>query len=101
MPGKWHQAVDLPAPLGVSISDGIDRFRAVLNIIYIFCNGTIRIQRVLLSKGRYKQAYRMVPVHPEDQHLLGIQWQGVAYILRYVGYYILAYTPNPKYSQQS
>ena len=29
-----------------------------------------------------KYAYRMVPVHPEDQHLLGIQWEGSTYIDR-------------------
>ena len=36
----------------------------------------------LLSEGRYEQAYRMVPVHPKDQHLyiLGIHFQGLVYI---------------------
>ena len=60
------------------------KYVAVLDIIYVFCNVTIRMQRVPLSEGRYKQAYRMVPLQPEDQHLyiLGIQCQGLAYIHR-------------------
>ena len=34
----------------------------------------------LLAKLDIKDAYRMVPVHPTDRHLLGIQWQGATYI---------------------
>ena len=26
------------------------------------------------------EAYRIVPVHPDDKHLLGINWQGQVYI---------------------
>ena len=29
-----------------------------------------------------KEAYRIVPVHPDDQHLLGISWNGQVYIDR-------------------
>lgn len=29
-----------------------------------------------MAKADIKQAYRIVPVHPEDRHLLGVQWQG-------------------------
>ena len=29
-----------------------------------------------MAKADIKQAYCMVPVHPEDRHLLGVQWQG-------------------------
>ena len=28
-----------------------------------------------LVKADIKEAYRMVPVHPEDQHLIGVQWE--------------------------
>ena len=27
-----------------------------------------------------KEAYRMVPVHPEDRHLLAVRWKGVTYV---------------------
>ena len=33
-----------------------------------------------LAKLDIKDAYRIVPVHPADRHLLGIQWQGATYI---------------------
>lgn len=31
------------------------------------------------AKLDLKSAYRIVPVHPLDQHLLGIEWQGIQY----------------------
>ena len=27
-----------------------------------------------------KEAYRIVPVHPEDRHLLAVRWKGVTYV---------------------
>lgn len=29
-----------------------------------------------MAKVEIKQAYRIIPVHPDDRHLLGAQWQG-------------------------
>ena len=34
----------------------------------------------LMGKMDIKQAYRMVPVHPDDRHLLGMRWQGAVYV---------------------
>ena len=34
----------------------------------------------LLAKLDIKSAYRNVPVHPSDRHLLGIQWQGETFV---------------------
>ena len=39
-------------------------------------------QATQLVKIDLKDAYRMVPVHPEDQHLLGISWGGAVYVDR-------------------
>lgn len=36
-------------------------------------------QPILLSKVDVKSAYRLVPVHPDDWHLLGMQWRGKYY----------------------
>ena len=33
-----------------------------------------------LAKMDIKQAYRLVPVHPDDRRLLGIEWQEEVYI---------------------
>lgn len=34
----------------------------------------------LLCKVDLKSAYRIVPVHPSDRHLLGIRWAGASYV---------------------
>ena len=36
----------------------------------------------LLAKLEMKNTYQQVPVHPAGQHLLGVEWQGSAYIDR-------------------
>ena len=33
----------------------------------------------LMAKVDLKSAYRMVPVHPQDQWLLGMEWQGLLF----------------------
>ena len=37
-------------------------------------------QGVCLAKMDVKQAYRIVPVHPDDRHLLAVKWKGTAYV---------------------
>ena len=34
----------------------------------------------LLAKTDIKSAYRLVPVHPEDRHYLGMEWGGYVYV---------------------
>ena len=36
----------------------------------------------MLIKADIKEAYWMVPIHPQDQRLLGVQWRGVVFIDR-------------------
>ena len=38
------------------------------------------LPRGLLAKLDIKSTYRLVPVHPDDRSLLGIQWQGGTYM---------------------
>ena len=33
-----------------------------------------------LAKVDIKNAYRIIPVHPEDRALLGMQWEGALYV---------------------
>ena len=33
-----------------------------------------------LVKADIKEAYRMIPVHPHDQSLLGVEWEGAVFI---------------------
>ena len=35
-----------------------------------------------LVKADIKEAYHNIPVHPDDHHLLAVQWEGVAYVDR-------------------
>ena len=34
----------------------------------------------MLAKLDLKEAYRMVPVHPQDRVLLGMHWKGETYV---------------------
>ncbi len=38
------------------------------------------VERPLMAKLDLKSKYRMVPVHPADQALLGIRWEGQTFI---------------------
>ena len=82
-PGKLCLIVDLSSPSGRSINDGINQ--AWCSLSYISVDDITRIigrmgKGALLGKMDIKNAYRIVPVHQEDQLLLGIRWQGEVYI---------------------
>ena len=83
IPGKWCLMVDLSNSAGSSIDDGINQSWCSLSYISVY-NVTKIIARMgrgtLLGKLDIKNAYRIVPVHPDDQSLLGINWQGKVYI---------------------
>ena len=74
-PGKWRLIVDLSSPC---VNDGIDR--DMCSISYITIDQVVDIilqlgHGALLAKVDIK-AYHLVPVHPDDRHLLGVQWDG-------------------------
>ena len=82
-PGKWRLIVDLSSPKGASINDFISTEFCSLSYksvddaaAYVFEAG----RGTLLAKLDIKSAYRNVPVHPSDRHLLGIQWQGETFV---------------------
>ena len=82
-PGKWRLIVKLSSPKGSSINDGISSEHCSLK--YAGLDEAVAMcQRLgtgcLLAKLDLKQAYRVVPVHPSDWHLLGMQWQGQVYL---------------------
>ena len=82
-PGKWRLIVDLLSPQGARVNDGIDADRSSLSYVSLDHLAALVVSTgrgSLLVKADVKEAYRMVPVHPEDQHLLGVQWQGSVYI---------------------
>ena len=80
---KWRLIVDLSHPKGNSVNDGIDR--AYCSLSYMKVDEIV--QRLLflgqgcqLAKIDIESAFRNVPVHPHDRHLLGLSWNGAVYI---------------------
>ena len=84
-PGKWRMIVDLSAPQGMSVNDGIDSELSSLSYSSIDQLAALVVSEgkgSFLVKADIQEAYRMIPVHPEDQHLLGVRWEGTVYIDR-------------------
>ena len=82
-PGKWRLIVDLSSPAGASVNDGIDKELCSLSYISVDAiAGRIAAmgKGTLIAKMDIKQAYRMVPVHPDDRRLLGMKWEGKVYV---------------------
>ena len=81
--GRWRLIVNLSAPEGHSVNDGIDR--ELSSVAYTSVDDVIRrVLRLgkgaLIAKADVKAAYRNIPVHPRDRWLLGMRWEGVTYI---------------------
>lgn len=82
-PEKWRLIVDLSHPEGKSVNDGIDPSRCSLQYVRIDEVVKQLLQLgpgALMAKLDVKSAYRIVPVHPEDRFLLGMQWKGRIYV---------------------
>ena len=82
-PNKWRLITNLSAPEGYSVNDGIDK--ELSSVSYISVDNVVaRILKLgrgaLLAKMDIKQAYRNVPVSPEDRFLLGMCWEGKVYV---------------------
>ena len=81
----WRMICDLSCPRGNSVNDGI--MPGLCSLQYATVDTAVEIIQQLgrdtqLIKLDIKDAYRIVPVHPSDYHLLGIQWKGNTYIDR-------------------
>jgi len=82
-PNKWRLIVDLSSPNGASVNDGIDK--EICSLSYTSVDAVVEKilelgRGALLAKLDIKQAYRMIPVHPQDTLLLGMEWEGFIYI---------------------
>ena len=82
-PNKWRFIVDLSHPVGHSINDGIPK--SLCSLSYITVDQAIgHIQKMgrgtLLAKIDIKHAFRLLPVHPADRHLLAMQWKNQIFI---------------------
>ena len=82
-PKKWRLILDLSHPTGESVNDGVAKELSTLQ--YASVDDAARIishmgPGTLLAKIDITHAYRNVPVHPDDRHLLGMQWGGRVYV---------------------
>ena len=81
--GKWRLIVDMSAPEGASVNDGISK--SLSSLSYIGVQDAVEgIQHLgpgaLLAKIDIKSAYRHVPIHPDDRWLTGMIWDGALFI---------------------
>ena len=82
-PGKWRLILDLSNPSGTSVNDGIDL--ELCSLSYISVDEVARVVALLgrgtmLGKTDIKGTYRIIPVHPADRLLLGMEWQGNIFV---------------------
>ena len=83
--GRWRMIVDLSYPPSRSVNDGIAKEPSSMS--YASVDDAVEcIQRLgpgtELIKVDLKNAYRIIPVHPQDHHLLAIRWEDRTYIDR-------------------
>ena len=82
-PGKWRFIVDLSSRWGHSVNDGIDP--QTFSLQYIKMDDVLRMvaglgKGALLAKFDVENAYRNVPVHPDNRAKLGMKWRKQLYV---------------------
>ena len=82
-PNKWRLIIDLSHPAGHSVNDGIPK--SLCSLSYVTVDTAIwHILNTgigtLLAKIDIKHAFRLLPVHPADRHLLAMSWKGDLFI---------------------
>ena len=80
---QWRMIVDLSYPSGASVNDGVSP--SLCSLKYVSLDDAIHLINMLgpgtlLVKIDLKSAYRFVPIHPLDRHLLGIRWQEQVFV---------------------
>ena len=84
-PNQWRMIVDLSFPMNRSVNDGISK--GLSSISYASVDDAVEPVLQLgkatqLVKLDLERAYRNIPVHPQDHHLLAISWEGSTYVDR-------------------
>ena len=82
-PDKWRLIVDLSSPKDRSVNDGISD--TLCSLTYASMGEAATLLQTLgkgalLAKLDLKEAYRAVPVHPQDRPLLGMRWRETTYL---------------------
>ena len=82
-PGRWRLITDLSFPPGSSVNDSISTEHTSLPYIKVdlIAKKVVQLGKgTQLAKMDIEEAYRLVPIHPDDKHLLGIKWNNHTYI---------------------
>ena len=82
-PGKYRLIVDLSYPEGHSVNDGICEANCSLSYISVemAAQSILKLGRgAEMAKVDIRNAYRNIPVHPDDRWLLGVLWRGGVFI---------------------
>ena len=79
-PNKWRLIFDLSHPKGHSVNDGIPKELCSISYITAIRKIVQLGPQSLLAKIDIKSAFRLIPVHPADRHLLAMSWKGSLYI---------------------
>ena len=82
LPGEFRLIHHLSYPKGTSINDGISSVNT--SVHYATIRDAIHFIKLagpgcFLAKTDVKNAFRIIPIHPRDYHLLGIKWNGSYY----------------------
>lgn len=85
VPGEFRMIHHLSFPFGASVNDFIPP--EFCSVHYATVDDAIRIIKRLgagctLAKTDVRSAFRIIPVHPLDYQLLGMQWKGRYYVDR-------------------
>ena len=81
-PGQWHLIVDLSSPQGANVNDRISSKWDSLAYVSVdqIVDTVLQLgQGSQLAKMDMKNAFRIIPDHPDDGLLLGMQWSGRIY----------------------
>ena len=81
--GQWRMIVDLSYPNGRSVNDGI--LSSLCSVSYAALDAALRFikqlgRNTMLIKVDLRNAYRLVPIHPQDRHLFGVRWDDQVFV---------------------
>ena len=82
-PGKWRVIVDMSSPQNASVNDYLHR--ELMHVTYASIEDAAHLMHHLghncqLAKLDIKEAYRIIPVHPEDRVFQEICWKDAVYV---------------------
>ena len=75
--GSFRLMTDLSFPHGASVNEGI--CADLVSLSYIVVDDAAEIVQKL-GTGSRLAAYRLIPVHPHDRVLQGMEWDGKIYV---------------------